>query len=110
MRDRQAERLGGLEVDHEIELGRLLDGEICRVGPLQNLRDEARRAPLHLGEIRTVGHEPSRFRDLPQREHPRQPGFQHRGRDFIPVAVHQWEGETKQRLGTPLAAFPSALS
>src|SRR5213594_3717460 len=31
----QAERLGGLEVDHEFELLRLLDGQIARFGSLQ---------------------------------------------------------------------------
>src|ERR1700730_10465866 len=28
-RDREAEGLGGLEVDHQLELGRLLDGEVA---------------------------------------------------------------------------------
>src|SRR5262249_56018968 len=35
-RDRQAERLGGLEVDDQLELGRLLDWEIGRVRTLAN--------------------------------------------------------------------------
>jgi hypothetical protein len=32
-----AERLGGLEVDHELELGGLLHRQVGRVGPLQDL-------------------------------------------------------------------------
>src|SRR3989442_15540208 len=35
--NRQAERPGGLEVDDQLELGRLLDGEIGRLGAFENL-------------------------------------------------------------------------
>src|SRR5437016_5773856 len=37
--DGEAEGLGGLEVDHQLELYRLLHGEISRFGPLQDLID-----------------------------------------------------------------------
>jgi len=30
------ERLGGLEIDHQLELRRLLDRQFCRVGPFEN--------------------------------------------------------------------------
>jgi hypothetical protein len=35
-RDRDTERFGGLEVDHELEPGRLLDGQIARPLTLEN--------------------------------------------------------------------------
>jgi len=35
-RDGEAEGLGGLEVDNQLELGRLLDGQITRFDPLQD--------------------------------------------------------------------------
>jgi hypothetical protein len=35
--DRQAKGLGGLEVDDQLELRRLLDGEIAGLGALENL-------------------------------------------------------------------------
>src|SRR5262245_20113119 len=38
-RDRQAERLGGLQVDHQLELCRLLDGEIGGPRAFQDLGD-----------------------------------------------------------------------
>jgi hypothetical protein len=38
-RDREAERLGGFEIDDELELGRLLDGEIRRSRTLEDLVD-----------------------------------------------------------------------
>ena len=36
----EAERLGGLEVDHQFELGRLLDRQVGRLGALENLVNE----------------------------------------------------------------------
>ena len=36
-RDREAERLGGLQVDHQLELRGLLDGEVARLGTLDDL-------------------------------------------------------------------------
>jgi hypothetical protein len=36
-RDGQAQRLGGLEVDHQLELRGLLNGEIGRLGPFEDL-------------------------------------------------------------------------
>ncbi len=39
MRYGEAERLGGLEIDDEIEFGWLLDRQIARLCPAQNLID-----------------------------------------------------------------------
>src|SRR4030095_4996282 len=56
-RDRQAERLGGLEVDDQLELGGLLDRKVSRLRPLENAIDIARHAPVHVREAYAVGHE-----------------------------------------------------
>src|SRR5262247_4798490 len=37
LRDRQPERSRGLEVDHQLELGRLLDREVAGLGALEDL-------------------------------------------------------------------------
>ena len=37
LRNRQAQQLGGLQIDHQLELGGLLDGEIGGFGILQDL-------------------------------------------------------------------------
>jgi hypothetical protein len=39
LRDRQADGLGGLEVDEELELAGLLDREVARPGVLEDLVD-----------------------------------------------------------------------
>ena len=48
LQDRQPERLGGLEIDHQREFGRLLDGKIGRFGTLQNPVDIGGGAPLKI--------------------------------------------------------------
>ena len=48
VRDRQPARLGSLEVDNEIELRRLLNGEVARFGALQDLIHEVRSTATHV--------------------------------------------------------------
>src|SRR5215471_3581573 len=56
-RDREAEGLGGLEVDDELELRGLLDGEVARRGAFEDLVDVERGAPKQVNNVRAVGHE-----------------------------------------------------
>src|SRR5215471_2294234 len=51
LRDGEAKRLGGLEIDNQLELGGLLDGEIGRLRAFQNLVHVDRRATKHVAEI-----------------------------------------------------------
>src|SRR6266446_2645832 len=54
---RQAERLGGLEVDHQLELRRLLDGEVAGLGALENLIHVVGGAAVHVLRVGPVRHE-----------------------------------------------------
>jgi hypothetical protein len=50
-RDRQAERPGSLEIDDKLEIGRLLDRQIGRLGALEDLSDDVptrRKAAVRL--------------------------------------------------------------
>jgi hypothetical protein len=49
MRNSETKRLGGLEVDNKIELGRLLDGEITGLRPAQNFVDIVGGVPKQFG-------------------------------------------------------------
>ncbi len=51
LRDREAERLGGLEVDDELEFAWLLDGKIGWLCASEDLVHEGRRIPLQLKRI-----------------------------------------------------------
>src|SRR5262245_58768751 len=49
LRDRQVERLCPLEVDHELELGGLLDGEVSGLGSLEDFVPVVRSSPPQVG-------------------------------------------------------------
>ena len=53
-RNFKAKRLCGLEVDHQIELGRLLDRKIGRLGAFENFIDVVACTPEPIGYIGTV--------------------------------------------------------
>src|SRR5215475_6506033 len=55
----QSKRLGGGEVDDEMELSRLLDRDVARLRPAQNFVDEFGGAPELIREVWAVGHERS---------------------------------------------------
>src|SRR5215469_5795615 len=54
LRDRQAERLGGLEIDHQLEFGRLLDRKIGGLGDFEDLSDVDARQTKGAREARSV--------------------------------------------------------
>src|SRR5438093_9444139 len=57
LRDRQPEGLRCLEVDDQLELRGLFDGQVARLGPLEDFVDVASGTSLHLGSIYSIGHE-----------------------------------------------------
>ena len=65
VRDPQAEGLHRLEIDHQVELRGLLDGEIARLGALENLAHIGARPSGQLGQASGLGHEATRLDVLP---------------------------------------------
>src|SRR5262245_44310745 len=57
----EAKRLGGGKVDDQIELGGLLDRDVARLCPAQNLVDDPGGAPPLVREVWSIGHQTSRF-------------------------------------------------
>ena len=51
----EAERLGGLEVDHQLVLGRRLHRQVGRLLALEDAIDVAGRAPVLVDRIRPIG-------------------------------------------------------
>src|ERR1700730_7721071 len=70
-RDRQAESLGGLEVDHEIKLRRLLHGKVRGLRAFQDLVDVGGGAPEQVRQIWPIGHQATCLYKLPQVVHRR---------------------------------------
>src|SRR5438128_337599 len=60
LRDRQAQRLSGLEVDHQFERGRLLHGQVTGLGTLEDPVDISSRAASQIRETRAVRYQATR--------------------------------------------------
>ena len=69
----ETKRLGGLEVDDEFELGRLLYGQFARLGSLQYLVHLLGSAPIEVPIVRPIGHEATSLRRVSVSVHRRQP-------------------------------------
>src|SRR6202795_1982260 len=73
LREGQAEGPGGLEVDDQLELRRLLDGQVAGLGALENLVHVGRGAPKQISKVRSIGHKAPGIDKLPLWVHCRQP-------------------------------------
>ena len=60
-RNVEAERLGSLQVDHQLELDRGLDGKLARLGALEDAIGVARRAPKIVDVVISVGQQAADF-------------------------------------------------
>src|SRR6266576_7162855 len=56
-RNRQANLLGSLKIDHELKLLWLFHWEISGLGTFQNLVHVSRGAPVQIGPVHVIGHE-----------------------------------------------------
>ena len=55
----EPERFGGLEVDHQLVLGRRLHRQVGRLGAAQDAIDIGRSLLQHVDIVNSVGHEPA---------------------------------------------------
>ena len=86
MRDRQPERLRRLEVDDQLELGGLLDGQVGGLRALENLIRVDGCLPELGRKVRPTGHEAPGLRLLPVPIHRRQPVLYREIGEPCPVA------------------------
>src|SRR5262245_52352158 len=56
-RDRDPEPLGRLEIQHQRQIGGLLDGEVAGLGAPEDAVHVDRAASVHIDEVRPIGHE-----------------------------------------------------
>ena len=103
-------RFGGLEIDHELEGSRLLNGQISRLGAAQNLDGHLRALTEDSSETRTIGLVAVMARKLAL------PGIGHvlaAGRELVAPGIFgavepATRGEFPFRLGRQVLASPSA--
>src|SRR6266511_5948084 len=72
LRDRQPERLGGLSIDDQLELRRLLHREVSRVRPFQDLVHINGGAAIEICSVRAVAQEASSLDVFSRSKHGRQ--------------------------------------
>src|SRR5262249_61952413 len=98
----QAERLGGRQVKDEIEFGRLLDWDIARLRPAQNLVGEFSGATVKVGQIWSIGNQTSRFHEFSKPAHHRQSRSERQRADEYSVRVRERVGNDVQRVRSAL--------
>src|SRR5262249_60243478 len=59
VRNSETQRSRGLEINHELEFGRLLHWKISRLGAPEDFVHVAGSAPIEVSESRPIGHEPA---------------------------------------------------
>src|SRR5262245_29385407 len=64
-----AQRLGGLEVDHQLEFRRLFNRQLGSLCSIENLDNERRRAPAQVRDIRAVRDQPAVIYKVPRLVH-----------------------------------------
>src|SRR5712691_6236143 len=97
-----AERLGRLEVDHQLEFGRLLDRQIAGLGALQDLVHVRGSSAIQVGQHRPIAHESARRRKLPVVIHRGQAVVRRKLHDPSLIEVDQVAPERDQGVNTLL--------
>src|SRR5262249_16969191 len=90
------------QIDDELELGRLLDGEVGGLCAPQNLVHILGGTPKQVGEVRSVGDQTARFDVFREIGHRRQPQAERQDDDAYPVSVYE-------RIATDVKGVRAAL-
>src|SRR5262245_63931205 len=106
-RDFKPKRLGGGEVDDEIELGWLLDRNFARLRPTQDLVDQVAGAPEQVSEAWSVGHQIRRLDVFPSTMHRRQSCGERQSVDSDPVDDYERIGNNTECLRAALERLES---
>src|SRR2546425_9093704 len=88
-RDRQPEGLRRLQVDGQLELARLLDGQVTRLRPLEDLVDTHGGPPPEICRVRPVGDGTPGVYTSSLYVEGRQPILLREPHDFAPVRVRE---------------------
>src|SRR5213594_544269 len=98
-RDSEPKRLGGLQVDRQLELDGLLHGEVSGLGPLENLVDIGRSAPVHVRNMGAVAHQPPRVDEFLHFINCREAVLRREVNNPLSVAGREAVGEREKRVG-----------
>src|SRR5262245_22147231 len=97
-RDFETEGLGGDQVDDEIEFGWLLDRQVGRLRPTQNLG----AAPEQRRKVCSIGYKTARFNMLAGTMHRRQLRTHRQNAESVPIGGYEWITHNIKGLHTTL--------
>src|SRR5262249_1489401 len=101
-RDRQADLLRGLQIDDELELGRLLDREISGLDAFQDLVYVSVRATEQVGKLWRIAHKPPVLHIFSGKEYNREPAFYREVCNPFPMRIEDGACQHKDCVCTPL--------
>src|SRR5262249_61222931 len=93
----------GLEVDEQVEFGRVLDRDVTRLCAAKDFVDQLSGAPKQLRDVCSVGDQASRFDVLTCHINRQQSCVHGQGADAISVAIHEGVANDVKCLGPVLA-------
>ena len=105
--NRQPKRFRGLQIDHEVELRRLFDGQIAGLGALDDSVDVAGGPPIEIRQIRSIGHEQARSGVFLERVNGGQTMLEGQIRD--PLPLHEEQGPPNDHGADRLRAIAAKL-
>src|SRR5262245_45526352 len=92
----QTKRVRRLHIDHQFELGGLLDGQLARLGTIEDLINIPGRAAIEIGKICHIGHKPASFDVLSERICARKSGFEREHcQEFCSCVPQAWPADEK---------------
>src|SRR6516165_3412076 len=100
--DRQAERLGGLEIDHELDLGLLLDRQLARLGTFEDFARVDANLAICIDETGVIAHQTARRDELASSIDCRNAMLRRQRHEPIASAVEEVIGADEERIGMPL--------
>src|SRR5262249_46947520 len=89
LRNRQPKSLGGLEVNDQLELGGLFDGEVAGFGAFEDLVYERGGAPKQISKVWSIGHKAPGIDIRPLWVHCRQPVLSRQFHEASALAVER---------------------
>src|SRR5580658_7710163 len=102
MRNSETKRRGSLHIDGEVKLGRLLDWDVGRLRPVQNLVDQFGGAAKQVRVVWSIGNQTSWIHVFPHTVYHRQSRTQRQAVDATVVGVYK-------RVGTDIKPIGAAL-
>src|SRR5262249_18890193 len=98
----EAEPLRCLQINDQLELGRLLYRDVARLRSTKNPVHDVGGAPPQVLKVRSVGHQTSHFDVFSSTMHRRQSLDQRQGIEPTSVAAHEWVAQDIHRVDPTL--------